>query len=184
LAERLNLGAGNHYAVGWINLDRYDLAHHEHRPDVVWNVLEGGLPWDDQTFEQVYAGHFLEHVPYIRAADVVQECWRVLAPGGQLAVVGPDIEAAIRTNQPMWLLRQIVGDPTPETPGLGHEWVPTGLLTLEVVKRGIYMGDEAWPEGRDKPCLVPVAELAPPTWPNPDLAPWQCGVLATKPHVG
>jgi SAM-dependent methyltransferase len=180
--RRLNLGPGNHYADGWINADRYDLDHHDHSPDVLVDVL-GGLPWDAGRFDQVYAGHLIEHVPFERVPELVAECFRVLAPGGELAVVGPDIEAAIRTDQPMWLLRQIVGDPTPETPGLGHEWVPTGLVAHYLVRRGWAAMDPWHPATGALVRRVPVGELAPPRWPNPALSTWQFGILATKPHA-
>jgi predicted SAM-dependent methyltransferase len=168
---KLNVGCGNHYAEGgWVNLDRHDLPHHDHRPDLMANVLEG-IPLEDNSCEQVFASHFLEHIPWASVPDVVAECWRVLAPGGRIAVVGPCLEFAIRTRQPMWLLEQIVGDPTPETPGLGHEWAPTGLMTLEAVRRVIGLAA----------VLVDVKTISPPEWPNPSLAPWQFAIRATKP---
>lgn len=172
-SRRLNIGPGNHYAPGWLNVDRHDLPHHDHPPDLMGDILEG-LPFDDGSFDQAYCGHVLEHLPFDRAHEAVAECWRLLAPGGRLAVVGPCIELAIRTDQPRWLLRDIVNNPTPETPGLGHEWTATALLTLLVVQRGIE-------DMLVLPKLVDVATIRPPEWPNaePD-APWQCAVLATK----
>jgi SAM-dependent methyltransferase len=169
--KRLNLGPGNHYAEGWLNVDKYDLPHHKRRPDLMVDVLEG-LPLPDGSFSKAYAGHVLEHLPYAQVPQVIAECWRVLAPGGSLAVVGPCIELAIRTGQPRWLLRDIIANPTPEMPGLGHEWTPTALLTLIAVQRGI---------GLPVTELVSVEEITPPMWPNPSLAPWQCAILATKP---
>lgn len=168
---RLNLGPGAHYAADWINIDKFDLPHHDRSPDLIHDFLEG-LPFDDASVEQVYAGHVCEHVPYDLLPGLIAECWRVLAPGGRLAVVGPCLELAIRTNQPSWLLNDIIANPTPETPGLGHEWTPTAFFTLRAVRKAI-------PGAQ----LVPVETIAPPTWPNSSLAPWQCAVLASRPGV-
>lgn len=168
--QGFNLGPGNHYAEGWLNCDKYDLPHHERRPDLMADVLEG-IPLADGSFSKVFASHVLEHLPFDRAHEAVTECWRLLAPGGRLAVVGPCIELAIRTGQPDWLLRDIRVHPTPEMPGLGHEWTPTATLTLGVV----YAGTGGIGE------LVDVATITPPEWPNPSTAPWQCAILATKP---
>lgn len=173
--RRLNLGPGNHYALGWLNVDKYDLPHHDHRPDLMADVLDG-LPLESRTFDQVYAGHVLEHIPYDKVPHVVAECWRLLRSGGRLAVVGPCIELAIRTKQPQWLLEQIVGEPTPENPGLGHEWAPTGLLTFEAVRDGLNRSPAIIADLR----MVPVAEVAPPEWPNPCVDGWQCAILARK----
>jgi SAM-dependent methyltransferase len=134
------------------------------------DILEG-LPIPDESFDQAYLGHLLEHLPLDRAHEAVAECWRLLASGGRLAVVGPCIELAIRTGQPEWLLKIIRAHPTPDMPGLGHEWTPTAALTLEVVCKGIDVPPE----------LVDVSTITPPDWPNPSTAPWQCAVLATKP---
>jgi predicted SAM-dependent methyltransferase len=168
--RRLIVGCGDHYFEDWYCVDKYDLPHHKHSPDLIADVLEG-LPFPDGSYDQIHLGHLLEHLPFDRAHEAVAECWRLLASGGRLAVVGPCIELAIRTGQPDWLLEIIRAHPTPDMPGLGHEWTPTTALTLEVVRKGIDVAPE----------LVDVAEVMPPTWPNPSDAPWQCAILATKP---
>lgn len=177
MSLRLNLGPGAHYAPDWVNIDRHDLPHHDHRPDVLHDILIG-LPFDDASCEQVYAGHLLEHIPYDRVPALIAECWRVLALGGRLAVVGPDIEAAVRTKQPRWLLEDIVGAPTPDAPGLGHEWVCTAFTALWIVRAGLELVG-ADPKAAE---LVPVESVTPPTWPNPSTAAWQFALLAVKPE--
>jgi SAM-dependent methyltransferase len=165
---RLNIGTGEHYADGWVNVDRHSLPHWPKAPDLMADVLEG-IPLEDGCACKIFLAHILEHLPYDRVPRALEECRRLLAPGGQLAVVGPCIELAIRTGQPSWLLGHILANPTPEAPGLGHEWTPTAFFTLRAVQT-VFPGAE----------LVPVETIASPEWPNPSLAPWQCAVLATK----
>ena len=83
---KLNLGCGDRYAEGWINVDH---AGSPHRKDVELD-LTGNLPWDHMTVSYIYAGHLLEHL-------TIDQCWSLLGrlricihPQGVLMVVGPD----------------------------------------------------------------------------------------------
>lgn len=157
---RLTIGSGDHYAEGWVNIDRW-------RSDTDMRADVFALPFADDVFEQVYAGHVLEHLPYAAIPAALTEVRRVLRPGGRFAVVGPCIEAAVRTNQPPHLLAAIIADPTPETPGSGHEWTATRGFTLAAVRT-------VFPEAE----AVPVSSIDKPEWPNPSVVDWQCAVLA------
>jgi len=88
---RLNLGCGNHYAEGWTNLD-ID-SNDQVRPDVVHDVTKP-MDFVVEPVDRIYAGHVLEHLDF----DVVVptlELWRtVLAPDGEMVVVGPDCDRA------------------------------------------------------------------------------------------
>ena len=44
----------------------------------------------------VYSSHFLEHIPRDQVAPFLQECWRILKPGGVLRIVVPDLENLCR----------------------------------------------------------------------------------------
>jgi len=48
------------------------------------------LPFDDDTFDVIYASHVLEHVPWFEVERVLEEWVRVLAPGGRLEIWVPD----------------------------------------------------------------------------------------------
>ncbi len=50
------------------------------------------LPFKDDSIEEIYAGHVLEHCS--STINALLECKRVLEPGGLLAVVVPDCERA------------------------------------------------------------------------------------------
>jgi len=48
------------------------------------------LPFDDDSFDLIYASHILEHVPWTHTVKTLQEWRRVLKPGGSLEVWVPD----------------------------------------------------------------------------------------------
>ncbi len=73
----LNLGCGYHHMEGFINIDN----RAEVKPDLVCDVLEG-LPYGDNSVDEVRAFDFLEHIPLGKQVDVITEIWRVLKPGG------------------------------------------------------------------------------------------------------
>jgi SAM-dependent methyltransferase len=75
---KLHLGAGRHRLEGWENHDReVDIT----RP----------LPWADGAADYVFAEHVIEHVPLRGGVDFVDECFRVLKPGGVLRLSFPDV---------------------------------------------------------------------------------------------
>jgi SAM-dependent methyltransferase len=87
--HRLNIGCGDHPITGWTNLD---LRYGDVRMDLTW-----GLPLPDDSVEFAYSAHVLEHLTYREEAlALVREIRRVLAPGGVLRLVVPDIEQCIR----------------------------------------------------------------------------------------
>lgn len=95
----LNLGCGPHLAPApWINVDqnsgaydvRFNHAGGERMPDVIAPCW--GLPFPDGSCERLYAGHLVEHLTL--PDGVARSCaeWkRVLAPGGELLLVAPDL---------------------------------------------------------------------------------------------
>lgn len=97
----LNLGAGNRIVPGAVNHDRV-----KHRPeiDVVWDLNDLPWPWEDNSFDHVVARAVLEHI----APDLLQslnECWRILAPGGTIHIKVPYWKADAAHEDPThrWL---------------------------------------------------------------------------------
>lgn len=87
----LNIGCGGHFHPNWLNVDMAPLT-----PGVLpWNVLEP-LPFAEGTFDVVYHSHVLEHLPKEKAPVFLQECYRLLKPGGVLRVAIPDLEQICR----------------------------------------------------------------------------------------
>ncbi|MCI0376988.1 MAG: methyltransferase domain-containing protein [Gemmataceae bacterium] len=120
LPTLLNLGCGRRFHPAWLNLDL-----HPADPLVeAGNVLSGRWPFPDASFDVVYHSHLLEHLPVEAALPFLQECRRVLQPGGVLRVVVPDLEQIAQ------LYLQAVSDARrgDESGKKRHEWLTLELL--------------------------------------------------------
>lgn len=88
---RINLGCNEWNLEGFVNIDH---VHQFPRiqPELVANALR--LPFADETIDEIYAGHILEHF----ALDETPLCeWhRVLKPGGRITITVPDIEKGLK----------------------------------------------------------------------------------------
>lgn len=89
---RLNLGAGDSYVQKWHNVDRDSCPFK--RDETV--DLTGPLPWPAESISLVYAGHVLEHLTEDQCRTLLAELLKRMMPGGQILVVGPDLELAQR----------------------------------------------------------------------------------------
>jgi glycosyltransferase involved in cell wall biosynthesis len=58
--------------------------------------LTQGIPFNNNCFDAVYHSHLLEHFSKSYAPIFIQECYRVLKPGGIIRVVVPDLENIAR----------------------------------------------------------------------------------------
>lgn len=60
--------------------------------DIKGGVEAGKLPYGDETVDEIYASHVLEHIPHARTALVLQEWRRVLKSGGVVRIAVPDFD--------------------------------------------------------------------------------------------
>ncbi|NEQ97122.1 MAG: methyltransferase domain-containing protein [Cyanothece sp. SIO2G6] len=89
--DYLNLGCGAHFHPDWTNVNFTSTG-----TGVIVHNLRDGFPFDNESFDAVYHSHVLEHFPREEGKFFVQECCRVLRPGGILRVVIPDLEKIAR----------------------------------------------------------------------------------------
>lgn len=95
---KLNLGCGYDVrpaTTGWTNMD----AHPSDPSVIAWDLTRLPWPFQDKTFDLVYASHVLEHVPPILREtkgiqrdilfDIFDEIHRTLKPGGRLVIRVP-----------------------------------------------------------------------------------------------
>ena len=161
---RLNIGCGEFYAPGWTNTDLHDDEPGGPRPDVTGSILS--LPFADGVAERVYCGHVLEHVALEHLPRALGEVRRVLAPDGQLMVVGPDVT---RTALYEPALMDGVVHGGRRWPGDEHKYPATGEMTLAFVRAAGFAAR-----------LIPV-ETVPDEWPIVARVLWQFAIEA-KPN--
>ena len=89
---RVNLGCGEQYAPGWINVDHEGSPHK--RDETV--DLTGELPWNPGTLTHIYAGHLLEHLRTDQCVVLLERLLKCADLACTLMVVGPDVEIAAR----------------------------------------------------------------------------------------
>jgi SAM-dependent methyltransferase len=110
---RLHLGCGAQAPKGWINVDWFIGARLARLPVVGWiarksnlfglewpsdvflHDLRRPLPWRDASVDAIYASHLLEHLTREEGDRLLRECHRVLAPGGIVRIVVPDLRAIV-----------------------------------------------------------------------------------------
>lgn len=93
---KLNLGCGIQKIEGYIGLDIQERV----APDVVCDI-SSGLPYEDNSIEQVRAFDFLEHIAPDKTIFVVEEIWRVLKPDGILEHLTPSTDGRGAFQDPM-----------------------------------------------------------------------------------
>jgi len=89
---RLNLGCGEEKLENFINID----IRLEVEPDIVWDLEKDGIPFDDNTVDEVRLKDFLEHISWRRVRWFLCEVHRVLKLGGKVFIQCPNFEAIIR----------------------------------------------------------------------------------------
>ena len=85
MAKQLEIGPGKSRLEGFQTLD---ISARE-GVDVVADA-GCGLPFQDNTYDLIYASHILEHIPWYKTEDALREWVRVLKPGGTLEIWVPD----------------------------------------------------------------------------------------------
>jgi predicted SAM-dependent methyltransferase len=83
----LNLGCGTRFHNAWTNVDFISSDK-----NVIAHNLLHGIPFADNSYEVVYHSHVLEHFKKADGRNFIQECFRVLKPGGIVRIAVPDLE--------------------------------------------------------------------------------------------
>lgn len=115
----LNLGAGNRIMAEATN---HDLRAHRPEIDVVHDLNVIPWPWPDASYDLIVASSVFEHLS-IDLVQALDECWRILRPGGML-----------RLKVPYWKHDNAYADPT-------HRW-RYSLRSLDVFDPDTKLGKE------------------------------------------
>lgn len=81
---KLNIGCGNKKLEGYINIDKQPSA------DVCLDLEGAILPYGNNSIDIILASHVFEHIQNL--IPLVNECHRVLKPGGVLNIAVPNVE--------------------------------------------------------------------------------------------
>ena len=100
----LNLGCGTRYHKDWINIDFVS----NNKNISAYNLLKG-IPHKDNTFDVVYHSHLIEHFPKKNVNIFIEECYRVLKPGGIIRIATPNLEEIVK-NYVKYLNRSLQND--------------------------------------------------------------------------
>src|SRR5688500_4944559 len=90
----LDVGCGHRKTTGAIGVDRLALEG----VDVVVDLDEQDLPFRRDVFEQIVCNHVLEHVR--DCTRLIDELYRVAAPGAVVTVRGPAMHSAMALADP------------------------------------------------------------------------------------
>jgi len=84
--RRLQLGAGGNDPGGWLNSDIAPTSTE------IYLDATRPFPFPDASFQYVFSEHVIEHVSWEGGLAMLRECHRVLAPGGKLRTVTPNLK--------------------------------------------------------------------------------------------
>jgi len=86
---KLNLGCGGALLKGYVNIDKY-YSKADQRMDV------RHLDYPDESVDEVYSSHLVEHIPASDFPATLREWLRVLKIGGRLKIRCPNITTHMR----------------------------------------------------------------------------------------
>ena len=116
---RINVGAGDKYFPGWINVDKHG------EQDVFADAAE--LPFESNYADEIHAYHIIEHMHRKQAARAVENWFKVLKPGGKLVLEMPCLDKIVdlikggERNLRLTLFG-LFGDPRDKKPDMMHQW--------------------------------------------------------------
>ena len=109
----MNLGAGGHWSqLDWVSLDKA-------QGEEGFLSAETVFPQNDNSVLHIFSAHFFEHVDDATARNLLKESYRVLAPGGYIRIIVPDIAKLIQRYQE--------GKEMFELPSAASTWTAYGI---------------------------------------------------------
>lgn len=111
---KLDLGCGQNKQPGYLGVDIAAAPG----VDKVFDLFTFPFPFKSAQVEAIYASHFFEHIPQNLRFQFMDECYRLLVPGGKMAIICP-YYSSVRAVQ----------DPT-------HQWPPIAEWTFLYFNKG------------------------------------------------
>lgn len=104
---RLDLGCGKNKRQGFVGVDVVPFDN----VDVVIDLSNGKWPWEDESVDEVYSSHFVEHLEAGERIHFVNELYRVLKVGAKAQIIVPH-----------WSSCRAYGDLTHKWPPVSEFW--------------------------------------------------------------
>ena len=124
----------------WNNIKFSSLPQLDEPPFIHHLELRKPLPYEPNTFDEIYCGHVIEHLTPEDGINLVKELYRILKPGGTCRMVIPDLEEAAREY--LHNLEIVSRDRT-EGNVIRYEWSVAHLIDQMVrTKPGGIMGEK------------------------------------------
>jgi len=98
--RKLQIGAGGNDVEGWLNSDIVPSGRE------IFIDASARFPLPDSSFQYVLSEHVIEHLEWEGGSSMLKECYRVLAPGGRIRTVTPNLAK---------FMQLLGGTPNPET---------------------------------------------------------------------
>lgn len=110
---KLDLGCGGKKREGFLGVDQYPMEG----VDVVLKIGTDPWPWADDSVEEIYCSHFLEHLNALQRVHFMNEAFRVMKEGAAAVIITPH-----------WASNRAYGDFT-------HQWPPVAELFYSYLRR-------------------------------------------------
>ncbi|MBI1746603.1 MAG: class I SAM-dependent methyltransferase [Acidobacteria bacterium] len=92
--KSLDIGCGKNKVKGAIGIDRIKLEG----VDVVWDLDQFPYPFADNSFDEIYATHVIEHLDSVVTA--LEEIYRLAKPNAKVTIVTPHYSDSISWTDP------------------------------------------------------------------------------------
>ncbi len=107
MTVKLDLGSGPNPKEGFVGVD---VRHYERR-DIIQTDLRMDWKWDDDSVDEVFCSHFVEHLTAPERIHFANELYRVLKPEGTAEIITPH-----------WCSGRAYGDLTHQWPPVSEFW--------------------------------------------------------------
>jgi predicted SAM-dependent methyltransferase len=115
----LDVGCADKQLKNHIGMDIRDCGQ-----EIVWDARHG-IPFPDNSINSVFSSHFLEHLSDDEAREFLQDCLRVVRPGGAVCIRVPH---ATTTGAIMWQHKSLWNEEKVE--GISKLEEPIGKFVL------------------------------------------------------
>lgn len=85
--KKLQIGAQGSPMNGWLNVDILPKT-----ADTAYMDATKRFPFEEHTFDYIFAEHMIEHITYDEGQFMLRECFRVMKPNGVIRLATPNLD--------------------------------------------------------------------------------------------